>query len=228
MFKGGSASTLQLQGEAYQAASNTMALVTRPDSVKYKNLADFANSPPPTIAVNSLNDLGMLTTKSVLQLVGVDPGAIRFKVVPYADMSTALKNNQVDAAWMIEPFITQAQKDFGAQIITDAARGATAAFPISGYATSRQFADKNPKTLAAFRKVLAQAQQLAANPLTVRTVLPLYANVDTATAELVSVGTYPASLNAVRLQRVADLMQSLQQVGVRLDVAQLFPPASAS
>jgi NitT/TauT family transport system substrate-binding protein len=30
MFKGGSTATLQLQGEAYQAASNTMALVTRP------------------------------------------------------------------------------------------------------------------------------------------------------------------------------------------------------
>jgi NitT/TauT family transport system substrate-binding protein len=226
MFKGGSTSTLQLQGEAYQAASNTMALVTKPDSAKYKNFSDFANSPP-TIAVNSLNDLGMMTTKSVLQLVGVDPTTIRFKAVPYADMATALKNNQVDAAWMIEPFITQAQKDFGAQIITDAARGATSAFPISGYVASRQFASNNPKTLAAFRKVLAQAQQLAANPLTVRTVLPLYANVDTGTAELISIGTYPASLNAVRLQRVADLW-TLQQLGVRLDVAQWLPPAAAS
>lgn len=218
----GSGVALQLQGEAYQAGQNTMALVTTPGH-KYHDLADIAR---PQVAVNSIDDLGALTTRSVLQVAGVDPTMI--KQVAFTDMAAALQSNAVDAAWMMEPYITKAEKTFGAQILSDAARGATLDFPISSYAASRKFADENPKTLAAFRKVLASAQQLAGDPLAVHIVLPSYAEVDSATADLVSVGTYPVSLSTVRLQRVADMMENQHMLGSHLDVQRLLPPTTTN
>ncbi|WP_433267823.1 ABC transporter substrate-binding protein [Actinosynnema sp. CS-041913] len=213
---------LQLQGEAYQAGANTMALVTtdpnydRPDKLV-----------APRIAVNSESDVGALTTKAVLDTAGVEKQRIDLREMPFDQMVLAMRAKEVDAAWMTEPFITKAQKDVGARIVTDTAVGPTKDFPMSGYASSKKFADANPKTLALFRQVLRDAQQLATdNKLSVQDALTGYVDVDQQTAALVSVGTFPLSLNPIRLQRVADMMDTEEVLQGRLDVQGLLPPGT--
>jgi ABC-type nitrate/sulfonate/bicarbonate transport system substrate-binding protein len=216
---------LQLQGEAYQAGPNSMALVTAAGS----DYDDPGKKPSPVIAVNSETDTGALTTRAVLDTAGVEKQKIRFRPMPFAEMATALKSAQVDAAFMIEPFITKAQRDIGAKILTDTARGPTLDFPMSGYASSKKFAEQNPKTLKVFREVLRDAQQRAqANKLAVQDSLTSYADVDQPTAALVSVGTFPLSLNPIRLQRVADMMDTEDVLSGRLDVQQLLPPGTTN
>jgi ABC-type nitrate/sulfonate/bicarbonate transport system substrate-binding protein len=216
---------LQLQGEAYQAGANTMALVTGPNS----DYTDAAKKQAPSIAVNNANDVGALSTKAVLSTAGVEKQKIRFQEMPFENMMGALESGSVNAAWMVEPFITKAQRTLGARIVTDTARGPTLDFPMSGYASSKKFADDNPKTLQVFRSVLREAQQLAANDkLGVQDALTGYADVDQQTAALVSVGTFPLSLNKVRLQRVADMMDTENLLPGRLDVQQLLPPGTTS
>ena len=212
---------LELQGEAYQAGTNTMALVTLP-ALQYN--APSAK-PTPHIAVNTDNDLGVLTTKSVLDTAGVQQNKITFTSVSFNDMATALQNRQVDAAWMIEPYITKAEQDLGATIVTDAARGATQEFPMTGYASAKKFADANPNTMAAFRKTLQQAQEQASDRLQVQSVLKDYAGIDASTADLISVGSFPSTLNAIRLQRVADMMETSGMLQNRLDVQSMLPPS---
>ncbi|MEU4800981.1 ABC transporter substrate-binding protein [Actinosynnema sp. NPDC023587] len=215
---------LQLQGEAYQAGANTMALVTL--DPEYDSPAKFAS---PRIAVNSDTDVGALTTKAVLDTAGVEKQRINLKVMPFEQMVDAMKADQVDAAWMTEPFITKAQKDAGARIVTDTAIGPTKDFPMSGYASSKKFADANPRTLTLFRQVLRDAQQLGTNnKLSVQDALTSYVDVDQQTAALVSVGTFPLSLNQIRLQRVADMMDTEDVLPARLDVQALLPPGTTN
>ncbi|MFD9703510.1 ABC transporter substrate-binding protein [Lentzea sp. NPDC059081] len=216
---------LQLQGEAYQAGPNSMALVTASNS----SYDDAGKNPSPTIAVNSETDIGALTTRAVLDTAAVEKQKIKFKSMPFADMENALTSGTVDAAFMIEPFITKAQRKIGAKILSDTARGPTLDFPMSGYAASKKFADANPKTLRVFRDVLREAQQRAqGNKLAVQDSLTSYADVDQPTAALVSVGTFPLSLNPIRLQRVADMMDTEDVLSGRLDVQQLLPPGTTS
>ncbi|MFD9733605.1 ABC transporter substrate-binding protein [Umezawaea sp. NPDC059074] len=215
---------LQLQGEAYQAGANSMALVTTDPN--YDGPAKIAS---PRIAVNNNNDIGELTTKAVLDTAGIEKDRITFKEIPFDQMVQAMQSKTVDGAWMTEPFITKAQKDIGARIVTDTAIGPTKDFPMSGYAASKKFADGNPKTLALFRSVLREAQQTASNnKLSVQDVLSSYVDVDQQTAALVSVGTFPLSLNPIRLQRVADMMDTENVLPGRLDVQQLLPPGTTS
>ncbi|MBB5956550.1 NitT/TauT family transport system substrate-binding protein [Saccharothrix tamanrassetensis] len=215
---------LQLQGEAYQAGTNTMALVTTDP-----NYDGPAKLDSPRIAVNSESDVGALTTKAVLDTAGVEKQRISLREMPFERMVDAMRAKEVDAAWMTEPFITKAQKDVGARIVTDTATGPTKDFPMSGYASSKKFADANPKTLALFRQVLRDAQQLATNnKLSVQDVLTGYVDVDQQTAALVSVGTFPLSLNPIRLQRVADMMDNEDVLPGRLDVQGLLPPGTTS
>jgi NitT/TauT family transport system substrate-binding protein len=126
---------------------------------------------------------------------------------------------------MTEPFITTAQQSLGARVLADSSRGATMDFPVSAYASSGTFAQANPRTLAAFRQVFADAQQRASDPSVVRQALPRIARINDMTAALVALGQYPTSLSGVRLQRVADLMHSTGMLTDRLDVPSLLPKA---
>ncbi|WP_158882080.1 ABC transporter substrate-binding protein [Amycolatopsis anabasis] len=223
LFKAAAAGTaLQLQGEAYTSSGFTMALVTLPGS-KYQEPGKPNGKKNPTIAVDTLNDLGTLTAKSMLGTAGVDVGKIKFIQRPFEAMPDTLRDNEADAAWMVEPFITKAAKELGARILADSARGATLDFPVSGYASSGLFAQSNPRTLALFRQVLGEAQQRADDQALVRQALPKFSGIDPTTASLVALGSYPTSLNGVRLQRVADLMHSTGLLAARLDVQSLLP-----
>ncbi|MEV4144842.1 ABC transporter substrate-binding protein [Amycolatopsis sp. NPDC049691] len=215
---------LQLQGEAYTSGPNTMALVTLPGS----DYTVPTSKKSPRIAVNMLDDVGALAARSVLGTAGVDVTKIKFKQVAFDGMPQALQAGDADAALMIEPFITRAEKDLGAHILADGARGATLDFPLSAYASAKPFAQANPRTLAAFRTALGAAQQSATDPAVVRDALPKFSDIDTTTAALISLGSYPASLNGIRLQRVADLMHNSGLLANRLDVQGLLPDQSGS
>jgi NitT/TauT family transport system substrate-binding protein len=220
IFKAAATGTaLELQGEAYTSGDNTMALVTLPGSKFTEPSARRA----PTIAVDMPDDLGTLTTRSTLATAGLDPARIQFVTRPFGEMTAALSSGAADAAWMVEPYITMAEKELGARVLADCSRGATMNFPMSSYTAGKPFAGANPRTLALFRRILGQAQQYATDPGIVRTALTGFAKIDKTTASLLSFGTYPTSLNGVRLQRVADLMHTSGLIGDRLDVQSLLP-----
>ncbi|WP_207899302.1 ABC transporter substrate-binding protein [Amycolatopsis pittospori] len=220
IFRASAAGTaLQLQGEAYTAGRNTMALVTLPGS----DYTEPTGKRSPKIAVNMLDDVGVLAARSVLATAGVEAGKIQFKQHAFDRMPQALQAGEVDAAWMVEPYITRAEKELGASILADGARGATLDFPMSSYVSTGTFGQGNARTLAAFRKVLSEAQVRAADSAIVRDALPTFSDIDRTTASLISLGSYPASVNGIRLQRVADLMHNSGMIGARLDVQALVP-----
>jgi ABC-type nitrate/sulfonate/bicarbonate transport system substrate-binding protein len=208
---------VQLQGEAYTAGARSMALLTLPGS----GYTDPTDRSSPDIAVDTADGLGALTTRSVLATAGLDPDAVRFTEAPQEAMPQALRDGLVDAAWMVEPYITMAATELGAVVLADCARGATQDFPMYAYASGRRFAEANPRTMEVFRTVLGQAQQR--DPAAIRRALPDLTELDATTAALVSIGTYPVSLNSIRLQRVADLMHSSGMLTRRLDVQALLP-----
>jgi ABC-type nitrate/sulfonate/bicarbonate transport system substrate-binding protein len=212
---------LQLQAEAYTSGSDTMALVTLPDST----YTEPSSKKAPTIAVNILDDLDTLAARSTLATAGVDKAKIKFVQQPFAGMAKALSDRKADAAWMVEPFITKAEKELGAHILADGARGATLELPVSAYASSGIFAQANPRVLSLFRKLLSEAQQRASDPAVIRAALPRFSDIDKTTASLISLGTYPSTLNGIRLQRVADLMHGNGVLADRLDVQALLPEA---
>jgi NitT/TauT family transport system substrate-binding protein len=105
----------------------------------------------------------------------------------------------------------------------DTMAGAAADFPIAGWGVTDTFARDNPHTIAAFQRAMAKAQQLAATDRTIVTnILPTYTKIDAKIAPLISLGAYPTTLNPIRLQRVADLMQANGLLTKRLDVTPMI------
>jgi NitT/TauT family transport system substrate-binding protein len=204
--------------EGYQAKPKVLGIVVMSDKLAGpKSLAGR------TIAVNALQDVGTLTIASALSSSDVSADSVKYRQIPFPQMAAALAKGQVDAAWMEEPFITNAAQTLGTRLLLDTASGPTADFPVAGYVTTASFAESNPRTAAAFRRAIHRAQQLAADRQNVEKVLPEYSKVDPETAVITSVGVFPTSQepSPVRLQRVADLMQQFGMLSARLDVKNL-------
>jgi NitT/TauT family transport system substrate-binding protein len=193
----------KLVADAYQATQGMFLIMGGKDSPVSKPL-DLAGK---KIAINTKSNIVELTARSSLEAAGVDPKTVTFTEIPFPDMQAAVERKNVDAAFMVEPYITQAQRSSGMTPILDAATGATQDMPIAVWATSAKFAQEAPQTTAAFQRAIIKGQRDANDRRLVEGTVPSYAKVDKDTASLMNLGSWPTSLSAVRMQRVVDLMK---------------------
>jgi len=159
------------------------------------------------IGVNALANVATLIVSSVLAENGVRPRSVKFVAIPFPAMGAALAARRIDAAWLVEPYLTETQIKYGAQVVADGDQGATQNFPISGYVTTAAWAGRYPKTAAAFTRALNRGQQVAdTSRLTVEQVLQRYLGVSEQVASLAVTGDFPTSVDVTQIQRVADIM----------------------
>ncbi|GHH45239.1 ABC transporter substrate-binding protein [Lentzea cavernae] len=215
---------IKLISDGYQAKPDMFLILAGGDSA-IKTPADLAGK---TIAINTFRNIAELTAKATLEAANVDVKSVKFKEMAFPDMQAAVQNKTVDAAFMVEPFITRAQRAAGQIKVLDAASGPTDNIPIAGYATSGEFAKNNPKTVAAFQRAMAKGQADATDRPTVEPLLVEYAKVDKETAGLVHFGAFPTTLDATRLQRVVQLMQRYEMLDKELDVKPMLIQPSGS
>jgi NitT/TauT family transport system substrate-binding protein len=209
---------LRIVADAFQSAPGTHVILVAKDSPIH-SIADLKGK---KVGVNVKRNLSSLMVQATLQPNGVMLDDDKdFVAVPFPNMEAALKNHSVDAVQAVEPFNTQLQKSIGARLITDLSSGPTQDFPIAGYATTQEFAKKNPKTVAAFQRAINAAQTMLTDRKVLEQALPGYTAIDAATATTLHYGSYPTSLNTTRLQRVADIMEQYKYLTKPFDVKPL-------
>jgi NitT/TauT family transport system substrate-binding protein len=176
-----------------------------------------------TIAVNALNGLAELLTENVLAGDGIKSSQVHFVVIPFPAMGTALAAHRVDAAFMTEPFLTQAETAHGVVELFDIDQGAAQNFPIAGYVVTQAWAARYPRTAAAFTHALTRGQQVAAtNREAVEHALThAIKTVSKQTAAIMALGSYPLTITAGQLQRVAVLMQDNGHLNPSVNTAAL-------
>jgi NitT/TauT family transport system substrate-binding protein len=208
------------------AAANVSEILV-PKGSPITSLADLKGkklgSPQTTGAI------GNLAVDVTLKAHGIDPKDVTFVATPFPDEQTALARHQVDAVWSTEPFVTVIKKALGAHALADTMTGQMSGFLVGGWGTLASYAQKYPKTVAAFQKAMAQAQQLAASDhgLVVQTV-PTYTSTKAGIASIMSFDTFPATLDASQLQGAANLMLQYGFLHQKLDVSPMLQPGPAS
>lgn len=213
---------LLIVADGYDAAPNVMEVLVLPSS-RITTPAQLAGKTIGTPAPDELPytsgvpySLATLATQSVLLDDGVQPTAVTWKPLPEDQLVRALGNHQVDAILATEPVIFQAESSLGATEVLDSLSGQTADIPLSGYFTSRAYARAHANSLMVFRSVLFRAQAQAASGSAVRAVLSR--GMKAVTADMVTLGVYPTSLNVGGIQQVADLMYNFGMVPQELDI----------
>jgi NitT/TauT family transport system substrate-binding protein len=195
---------LRILAAGAAVAPRFMTVLTMPNS-PIKQAKDLEGK---TVAVNILNNIQSLSLNALLRAGGVDPAKVKYRAVPFPQMGAALQKGQIDAVHTAEPFGTDLQRKLKARVVVDGGSGtAVSGLPVSGYLSTQQFVDKNPKAAAAFQRAISKAQQLATSDRKkVDQVLPTYARLDAGTAAALNLPGFPPSLDPAQLQRLADMM----------------------
>ncbi|MEU5877740.1 ABC transporter substrate-binding protein [Spirillospora sp. NPDC047279] len=207
---------IQIVAPAAAAQPNLFMIMVTKDSPA-KTPADLKGK---RLAVNTLKNIGELSSVVTLKSAGVEAKDVRFLEYPLPNMGPALQKGDVDAAWMTEPFITGGKGKLGLRSVADTMTGPLKDFPIAGWVMTQRFTGKNPKTAAAFQRAVLKAQGLlAADRANLEAILPTYTSIDAATAKAVAVPTFPTSLDTAEIQRVPDVMRQYGYLKEKADAS---------
>jgi NitT/TauT family transport system substrate-binding protein len=177
-----------------------------------------------TIALNALGGIGQLLVDATLTADMIPPSQVRFTTIPFPLMAAALKQHKVAAAFMPQPFATNAEQGIGAEPLADLDQGAVTSLPISGYVVTKSWLQKYPKTAAAFRKALEEAQRIAdTDPGAVEKAMVHYSRVTSMAAAVMASPEFPLDTDPVLIQRVADLMQEYGLLRQPYNVSPMIP-----
>jgi NitT/TauT family transport system substrate-binding protein len=217
--------------DGYDARPNVMDVlvgphsgITGPQGLLGKTIGTAAPQLMPDISNGQPYSLDTVAASSVLMNDGVQPTAVTWKPMPANDLIGALRSHRVDAILVTEPEVFQAESQLGAQSILDACSGESASLPLEGYFAPASFAKQHRAALVAFRSALMRAQADAAQAVPREAALTHYEGMSDQTASLITMGTYPTSLKAASLQRVADLMSFYGALPRPLEVAHMTFP----
>lgn len=216
---------IKLVAEASQGAPNTFNIMV-PGNSPIKTVADLKGK---TIAVNTLGNIATLAVETQLKVAGLTKDDVNYKEIAFPEMGNALKTGLADAGWMVEPFITTTQSVDGFRKLADTMTGQTENFPISGWSVTDEWAQKYPKTLAAFQRAIAKAlKDVSTDRKELEAALPTYTKIDAKTASVITPLSYPTELTANRLQKVADLLLEYKYIASAIDVKSIIVPAPAA
>jgi NitT/TauT family transport system substrate-binding protein len=203
---------LDIFAEGSVMGPGTQGIFTTPGS-SVSTLADLKGK---TVAVSAPDDVLYLLTASLLTEHGISPSSVHFASIPFIEMPAELESRAVSAAVLPEPYASDDEEAQGDVSMADLDQGATTGFPVEGYAVTKQWAAKNPRTLAAFYTALEQGQQIADTSRSAveqaMVNMPAPYGVSPETAAVMALDSYPVSdgpvgsVDRVRLQRVANVM----------------------
>lgn len=162
---------------------NDVGGVVVPAGSDIKSPKDMAGK---RVSVNNLSNIGDTTIKSIVEKDGGDPESVKFVEVAFPDAPAALANKQVDAAWILEPFLSKAVAE-GGSIVSSNFAEMSADLDIAGYFTKsdtiKDKAELTEKFTRAMNKSLEYAQE---HPEEVRDIVGTYTKIDEATrAEMI-------------------------------------------
>jgi NitT/TauT family transport system substrate-binding protein len=169
------------------------------------------------IGVNGTNSIGTLLVSSLLAENGVSPKKVDF--VTDAKGFPAMPGKLQDGAWSVaflsEPYITVAQEEYGDQVLADLDQGDTSNFPVDGYVATQAWAQKYPKTAAAFVRAIEAGQRIAnSDAPAVQAAMSRYDKLPPEVTAAMVLSRYPIGpVDETRIQRVAAAMLQFGMLG---------------
>jgi NitT/TauT family transport system substrate-binding protein len=160
-----------------------------------------------TLAVNTLKNVAEVTARASLEKRGVDTSNIELTEVDFPDMTAAVEQGRVDAAFAIEPFVTQATAA-GNRIVDRPYVGTKPGLQIGCYFATEQYIAENEEVVTSFREGVGEtAEAIAADPAAFRAFLPEASEIPPPAAESVVLPAWKASSDTASLELMAELME---------------------
>jgi NitT/TauT family transport system substrate-binding protein len=167
------------------------------------------------IGLNASGSIGALLISALLEENGISPHSVTFITDPtgFPTIAKELHEGAWQAAFFAEPYATKAQEQYGDTVLADLDQGAAASLPISGYMVTQAWAQRNPRTAAAFTRAIEAAQTLADTDQTaVRTAMSESDNLSGLVTDVMAVPNFPTG--KVDVTRIQDEALAMVQFGM--------------
>jgi NitT/TauT family transport system substrate-binding protein len=160
-----------------------------------------------TVAVNAINGIDQLLAEVSLRDYGIQPGQVHYVAIPFQSMIKALAAHRVDAIYAAEPYVTEAEQQEGAQSLLDPDTGPAEDLPISAYTATAAWAERYPRTAAAFANAIDEADTLINTNLNVfEKAMAEQLHLQPDVTAVMARGNFPTGLATVQIQRVATIL----------------------
>lgn len=147
------------------------------------------------VSSNLLSNIGDTTIRHAVDQAGGDGGSLDFVEVPVQEAMVALENKQIDAALIVEPFLTRALQSGGRALDWNY----VAVHPemdVSGYFTSGAIVKNEPEMVEKFSKAMAKSLEFSQeNPDKVREIITTYTQIDAALAAEIVLPRFKVDFN---------------------------------
>jgi NitT/TauT family transport system substrate-binding protein len=205
----------RILAEASTLEPGTRVLVTTAAS----HITSIAGLAGKKIGVNGSNSIGTLLASALLAEYDISPKKEDFITDPkgYTDMPRQLQVGTWGAALLAEPYATIAEEEYGDQELADTNQGTTENFPMDGYVATQAWAQKYPKTDAAFVRAIQEGQAIAdTSPLAVQAAIAKYDDLPIRVTAVMAIPGFPTgAVEAQNIQRVADVMLEFGALSTR-------------
>jgi NitT/TauT family transport system substrate-binding protein len=160
------------------------------------------------VSVNTLNNTPHLVVLSALESAGIkDPQKqVKFIEVQFPDAVGAVIQKRVDAAWVVEPFVTVGSFNKTRTVMRPLIETGKS-FLVSAYFTSDKLVSDRPDVVAAFARAINKAMDYASkNPEAVRQSFPRFnKNANAAVASKMALPFWSTELTAQDFKHGAEL-----------------------
>lgn len=176
-----------------------------------------------TVAVNTLRNIGETTVRESIRKAGGDPTTVEFTELGFPQMAASLDAGDIDAAWVVEPFVSTITAAGGRAVAwnyADAAPDLTVAL----YFTSAQLAAENPDLAARFTAAVDESLTYAsANPDAVREILGTYTQIGADIRAAMVLPEWPTEINRASIETLLALGKSDGIITTDPDLDALLP-----
>jgi NitT/TauT family transport system substrate-binding protein len=176
-----------------------------------------------TVSVNQINNIVGITVRASMRRAGGDPDKVKLIEVTFPEMPAALGQKRVDAACIVEPFLTVVRNQ-GATVLDWTFANIRPTLMIAAYFTTPEYAQKNPDVVkrftAAVNKSLTYASQ---HPDEARATLLTYTKIDKAIVDKLNLPLWTPQIDRESMSMMADLMVQDKLVTSKPDIDALLP-----
>jgi NitT/TauT family transport system substrate-binding protein len=190
-----------------------------PEGSPVKTVKDLEGK---TVSVNQINNIVGVAVRAAMRKAGGDPDKIKLIEVPFPEMPAALGQKRIDAACVVEPFLTVARGQ-GATVLDWNFAEMAPRLMIAAYFTSRDYAQGHPDVVRRFTAAMTKSLSYAAeHPDEARAVLLTYTKIDKAVTEKLNLPLWSPQIDRGSINLLADLIVQDKLVPSKPDIDALL------
>jgi NitT/TauT family transport system substrate-binding protein len=201
------ASGLQLQavtgGAVEDKAHPEHAMLVHKDS-PIKAVTDLVGK---TIALNGRRNIDHLILQELLEKNEIREDQIKIVEIPFPRMESVLSSKEIDAACMIEPYVTRAIEHGNTRVMIQNFLAVYDKIPIACYAAKKEWIGKNQKLLRRFRTAIKKATLFClSNSEQTKKIIAKYTQLTEDEIRKVGLPTFTDETNPEELQDLIERM----------------------